>query len=108
MVLVGLPVVVAAVVLYASRKFAVPDVLRTLVQEVLEQMREAGLSRFLVSRAHVVGDAQRYDRCSMIRGNDDAEAVWQFRLRELDFRNGDGPDCDGERQAKHNGKKNFR
>ena len=60
------------------------DMPRALEHEVLEQVREAGLARHLVSGTHVVPEVDGHDRGEMLRRHDDPQAVVQPSLAEPD------------------------
>ena len=57
--------------------------LGTLEHEVFEEMREAGLSRRLVGRAHLVPDHMGHDRRAVVRNDDDFQAVFQREMADL-------------------------
>ena len=105
-VLVGLPVVAAAVVLDEPGQLAIGDILRALEHQVLEQVREAGAPFPLVPRSDVVGHGHRHDRRRAIGRDDDAQAVLQACVRVGDLRNGDGRGGGCERNGEqHRGEK---
>ena len=64
------------------------DVRRALEHDVLEQVREAGLARDLVLGADVVPDVDGHDGREVVLGDDEAQAVGQALVGELD--DGDG------------------
>ena len=66
------------------------DVLRALEHHVLEQVREPGAARPLVFRADVIPDLHVHDRRRVVLGQDDGQAVWQFRDLVLELRRTDG------------------
>ncbi len=59
-------------------------VLRALEHQVLEEVRETGLSGGLVGRADVIPDADRDDRRLVVFADDDREPVRQRERRERD------------------------
>ena len=89
-ILIGLPVVAAAVVFDERRELAIGDVLRSFEHQVLEQMGEAGAPLSLVPRPDVIGHRYRHDRCGAVGRDDDAQPVFQARVAELDFGHRDG------------------
>ena len=98
-ILVGLPVVAAAVVLDEPGQLAVGDVLRSLEHQVLEQVRKTGAPLPLVPRPDVVGHGHRHDRRRAIGRDDDAQAVLQARVGVGDLGDGDGGGRGGERNG---------
>jgi hypothetical protein len=56
----------AAGSLHQGHVLALLDVQRTLKHHVLEEVREAGLSRFLVPAADVVPEVDRHDRRAIV------------------------------------------
>ena len=66
------------------------DVARALEHDVLEQVGEARLARDLVLRADVVPEVDRDDRCEVILGDDDAQAVVETLVAERDVGDGGG------------------
>ena len=65
-----------------------PDVRRALEHHVLEQVGEAGLARDLVLGADVVPDVHGHDGREVVLDDDQAQAVGQALVGELD--DGDG------------------
>ena len=67
---------------------ALPTFARALEHHVLEQVGEAGLARDLVLGADVVPDVDRDDGREVVLGDDQAQAVRQALIGELDDGNG--------------------
>ena len=99
MVLVGLPVMVAAVVLDEPGQLAIGDVLRTFEHQMLEQVREAGAPLPLVPRPDVVGHGHRHHRRRAIGRDDHAQAVLQACVCVRHLGDGYGRGGGGERNG---------
>ena len=67
---------------------ALPTCARALEHHVLEQVGEAGLARLLVLGADVVPEVHGDDGREVVLGDDEAQAVGQALVAELDDGNG--------------------
>ena len=85
-VLVRRPVHRAAVGEDERGMLAGPDVLGALEHHVLEEVREAGASRFLVGGPDEVVDDHRHGRRGVVFRDDDPQAVLELDVGELDQR----------------------
>ena len=83
--------------LHVFGMLGLPDVLRALEHEVLEEVGEAGAVGRLAAEAHVVVDGDGHDGCGAIRRDDDAQAVRQGET--LDLIGGRGGAATGARRA---------
>ena len=70
------------------------DVARALEHDVLEKMGEARLAGLLVLRADVIPDVDGHHGREVVLRDDEAEAVGQTLVGELDRRDGSGRHAD--------------
>ena len=76
-----------------SDVLGLPDVCGALEHDVLEEVGEARLAGHFVLRADVVPDVHRDDRCEVILGDDESEAVGLALVGERHGGDRHAPDC---------------